>query len=88
MRECKLLYLITVLAFFYKSAQSQAVISGKVSDTLNNPIWDINVMVHPKHSGYLKAYSITDQNGRFTVEVNLETDSLDLLLSSIHYERT
>jgi len=87
MRKWIVICFALALAAFQLQSFSQTLISGQVTDTLNKPLRDINVMVYPKHSGILKAYAITDQNGRYVVEVNLETDSLDLLLSSIHFER-
>ncbi|MDD4085891.1 MAG: hypothetical protein PHP48_01515 [Bacteroidales bacterium] len=87
MRKWIVIGFTLALVAFRLQSSSQTLISGKVTDTLNKPLRDINVMVYPKHSGILKAYAITDQNGRYVVEVNLETDSLDLLLSSIHFER-
>lgn len=84
-------WVVICLAFIIVALQlrsfSQTLISGVVTDTLNNPLRDINVMVYPKESGILKAYTITDLHGKYLVEVSLETDSLDLLVSSIHFER-
>jgi hypothetical protein len=79
-------YVLCLIAIQNQSI-SQTVVSGVVTDTINKPLRDINVMIYPKHGSILKAFSITDQNGNYAVEVNLESDSLDLLLSSIHFER-
>lgn len=86
MRKSNVIGFLLGLAIMPLHSFSQTVISGKLTDTSNKPLQDINVMVYPAHSSVLKAYSFTDQNGSYVVEVNIETDSLDLLISSIHFE--
>ncbi len=87
MRKLNIICFAFIIVALQLQSFSQTLISGIVTDTIDNPLRDINVMVYPKESGFLKAYAITDQNGKYLIEVSLETDSLDLLLSSIHFER-
>lgn len=80
---CVFLFIITANSQLF----SQVIISGSVADSVQQPLSDINIMIFQKHSGILKAYSITGSDGKYAVEVNLDADSLDIMVSSIHYER-
>lgn len=87
MAKWKLLYGILILFTIHLPSFSQIVISGRITDSTHQPVQDINVLIYQKHSGIVKAFSISDANGRYSISVDVSSDSLDLLLSSIHYER-
>lgn len=87
MRKWIDLYMIVGFLAIHTQSFSQTVITGTVRDTLNQPIQDINVMIFGKHSSVLKAFSISGADGSYAVSVDLIADSLDFMLSSIHYER-
>lgn len=74
-------FLCTFIAF------PQVEISGKVTDTLGQPLVSINVLIYPKHNGNLNSFGFTDEDGKFKILASLDTDSLDILASSIHYEK-
>lgn len=80
--------ILTLLLFLYTlTASAQVVISGVVTDTLEKPLGALNVLIFPKHSDELKAFDFTDEDGKFKIEVKMDSDSLDILVSSIHYEK-
>lgn len=87
MAKWKLFFGILILFTIHLPSFSQIVISGRITDSTHQPVQDINVLIYQKHSGIIKAFSISDANGRYSISVDLSSDSLDLLLSSIHYER-
>lgn len=87
MLKWRVFYSIIFIFMVQVSLFSQIVISGKVTDTLYQPLQDINVLIYQKHSGIVKAFSISDVTGRYSVSVDLSCDSLDILLSSIHFRR-
>jgi hypothetical protein len=69
------------------TAYSQVVISGIVTDTLGKPLSSLNVLIFSKHSDEIKAFDFTDEDGKFKIEVKIDSDSLDILVSSIHCEK-
>jgi hypothetical protein len=78
------------LYFFFMQAflgSSQVEIAGSVKDSLGNPLGSLNVLIYPKNSAVLSTFGFTDDNGEFKIIVNLDTDSLDILVSSIHYKK-
>lgn len=80
---CVFLLLLTANS----QAFSQVIISGSIADSLQQPLSDINILIFQKHSGTLKAFSISGPDGKYAVEVNLDADSLDIVASSIHFGR-
>jgi hypothetical protein len=78
----------TLLLFLYTlPVSSQIVLTGLVTDTLGKPLGSLNVLVFPKHSDKLNAFDFTGEDGKFKIEVNMNSDSLDILVSSLHYEK-
>lgn len=80
---CVLLLILTANSQSF----SQVIISGRLADSLQQPLSDINILIFQKHSGILKAFSISGSDGKYAVEVNLDADSLDIVASSIHFGR-
>lgn len=80
---CVFLFLLTANNQLF----SQVIISGRLADSVQQPLSDINILIFQKHSGTLKAFTISDAKGEYAVEVDLDADSLDIMASSIHYER-
>ena len=62
----KIFYWIFFCTIFFQS-QGQNIISGIVKDTTNNPIEFANVILTDSITGNLKAGTITDKNGLFTI---------------------
>ncbi|PJB59752.1 MAG: hypothetical protein CO098_01720 [Bacteroidetes bacterium CG_4_9_14_3_um_filter_41_19] len=87
MNWCSGLVPIIFLSLWTLPAFSQVEISGKVSDTLGKPLGSINVLIYPRHSGNLNSFGFTDEEGKFKIWAKLDTDSLDIIVSSIHYEK-
>jgi hypothetical protein len=87
MKRCRGILSLFFLFVLSLPIYSQVEISGKVTDTLGQPLGYLNVLIFPKHSGELNAFGFTDEDGRFKILAKLDTDSLDILVSSIHYEK-
>lgn len=69
---CYVFYLIILLHFQTVSAQSDNLIKGRVSDSLNNPLQGVTVEVKGENQ-----FVVTNANGLFTVSVkNLTTSVL------------
>ncbi|HWJ29347.1 MAG TPA: SusC/RagA family TonB-linked outer membrane protein, partial [Flavisolibacter sp.] len=70
---CFVFYLIILLNIQTVSAQSDNLIKGRVSDSLNNPLQGVTVEAKGENQ-----FVVTDANGFFTVSVkNLTTSVLD-----------
>lgn len=87
MAKWMVFYLSVLLFIVQLPSFSQTTISGRITDSVQQPLQDINVLIYQKHSGIVKAFSISDATGSYSVSVELSSDSLDILLSSIHYRR-
>lgn len=81
------LIMLMMMSLLASPVFSQVIISGKVTDTLHQPLSGINILVFPAHSGTLAAYGITNDDGLYSIGVNSDADSLDVLASSIHFEK-
>ncbi len=87
MNRCTVVLSLFFLFIYSFPVYSQVEISGRVTDTLGQPLGSLNVLIYPKHSGELKTFGFTDEEGRFKIFTKLNTDSLDIVVSSIHYEK-
>jgi hypothetical protein len=69
------------LGFLCYTVNAQKVtLEGKVSDSINNPLELANVIALNKSSGAMASYGITDEQGRY--KLNLDKDSLYVLRAS------
>lgn len=64
----------------FKTSAQKVVLEGKVSDSINNPLELANVIAINKNSGAMASYGITDEQGRY--KLNLDRDSLYILRAS------
>ncbi|MDD3701357.1 MAG: carboxypeptidase-like regulatory domain-containing protein [Bacteroidales bacterium] len=84
----KAFFLLLLLQFLASSfVRGQIQVSGKVTDKSNEPIPYINILVFEKDSTTIKAFAVTDEQGLFKLFVLVQTDSLDITASSIHFEK-
>lgn len=84
----KTLFLLLMLLFFSSSfVWGQIHVSGKATDKSNEPIPYINILASEKDSTTIKALAVTDVQGLFQLSALVQTDSLDITASSIHFEK-
>lgn len=84
----KTIFLLLIIQFFSSSfVRGQIQISGKATDKSNEPIPYINILAFEKDSSTIKAFAVTDEQGFFQLSVLVQTDSLDITASSIHFEK-
>lgn len=67
---------------------SQSILAGKISDTSKESIPIVNITVHQQPGSSILAYDISDFDGKFTVEVISDLDSLYVEFSHLTYART
>ena len=67
--------------------QSQTVISGRLADTVGEPIPNVSVLVHNIGSDLIMAYGFSDIDGNYEISFNLPADSLDIKTNSSFYEK-
>lgn len=79
----KLLLLLFAIYTPYTYAQNRIII-GVVTDTLNKPIDFANIMAIPQNEGAKMQYAITEETGKYTLEVDARY-SYDLTLSYMGY---
>ncbi len=87
MKRCIGILCLVFLFIFSIPVYSQVEISGQVIDTLGKPLGSLNILIFPKHSGVLNAFGFTNDAGKFNILVKLDTDSLDIQVSSLNYEK-
>lgn len=66
---------------------AQTVISGSVKDTEGETLPNIKVLAYKAGSRIIVAYAGTDNDGRYSLSVTAEADSLDLATSSLFFEK-
>ena len=82
----KLLY-IALLLFFGHALSAQTVITGRVKDTEGEPLPNINVLAYKPGSPIIVTYAVSDLNGYYSLKASIETDSLDIVASSLFFEK-
>ena len=66
---------------------AQTVLTGTVKDTEGETLPNIKVLAYKAGSRVIVAYAGTDDNGRYSLSVTAEADSLDLATSSLFFEK-
>jgi hypothetical protein len=64
----------------------QNVCSGKLSTISGKPIADANIMIYPDAKSKLIAFTVSKENGTFSIEVNSKLDSLFLQIEHLSHE--
>lgn len=80
-------HIIPFLMLICGMTNAQTVLTGHVVDTTDSPLPDIKVLAYKTNSHIIVAYTATDINGAYTLNVSTEADSLDLAVNSIFFER-
>ena len=62
---------------------AQTVLTGTVKDTEGETLPNIKVLAYKAGSRVIVAYAGTDNDGRYSLSVNAEADSLDVATSSL-----
>ncbi len=66
---------------------AQTVLTGTVKDTEGETLPNIKVLAYKAGSRVIVAYAGTDNDGRYSLSVNAEADSLDVATSSLFFEK-
>ncbi|MEL4307228.1 carboxypeptidase-like regulatory domain-containing protein [Joostella sp. CR20] len=74
-----------ILFFTVKIGCAQAVISGKVSDSLKIPISGVSVVVNVKNTDSILAYDITNGQGDFSIAFTSEDEMVDVVAKSMGF---
>ncbi|NEM98354.1 carboxypeptidase-like regulatory domain-containing protein [Pontibacter burrus] len=82
----RILLLFSAL-FFSCAAQAQVKITGDVSDTAGIAVEGVSVVVLTQHDNLTLAFGLTDQNGVFSIEVDVAIDSLKVVAQALGYGR-
>ncbi len=85
MKKVALLLLLSMLVV--QTISAQTVLSGRVTDTANLPLPNINVMVYAVDSRSMAAFGISDGEGQYKISVELPGDSLELKVNSAFFEK-
>lgn len=88
--HCYTQYLASLFCIFLLpySAQGQVKIQGMISDKSGMPVPGVNVILNPKGSDDILAYSLSDGKGFFELNYNKNTDSLQITITSFDYEKS
>ena len=82
----RLLHIILLL-LFCQILPAQTVLTGHVKDTEGEPLPNIKVLVYKAGSRIIVAYTGTENDGKYSLTVNAEADSLDVATSSLFFEK-
>lgn len=78
--------LLIIFSLFSFQAFSQIEISGQVTDAeTKEGLGSASVVLSPQGKSNILGYSITDQEGKFTIKTNPSADSLTIKISSLGY---
>ena len=78
---------IVLFLLFGGTLSAQTVLNGSVKDTEGEPLPNIKVLAYKAGSRIIVAYAGTDNEGRYSLSVTAETDSLDVATSSLFFEK-
>ncbi|MDR3227608.1 MAG: carboxypeptidase-like regulatory domain-containing protein, partial [Prevotellaceae bacterium] len=82
-------FLILSLLSVCFCAKAQITISGIIRDEASSkPVADANVILQNKTTTAIYAYTITDENGKYSVACNVKTDSLQILITGLNVRET
>ena len=83
----KALPLLLIALLPVQALIAQTLLSGRVSDTADLPLPNINVMVYAAGSRSMAAFGVSDGDGNYKISVNVTADSLDLKANSAFFEK-
>ena len=66
---------------------SQSIITGKITDTKQSAVSNINVTLHLPNTSAILAFGITDKRGNYTITHNSTADSLQLKAFGLGYAK-
>lgn len=78
---------ITLFLLLCGTLSAQTVISGSVKDTEGEPLPNIQVLAYKAGNRIIVAYAGTENDGHYSLSVNTDADSLDLVTSSLFFEK-
>lgn len=78
---------IALLLLLCQTLPAQTVLTGHVKDTEGEPLPNIKVLVYKAGSRIIVAYTGTENDGKYSLTVNAEADSLDVATSSLFFEK-
>lgn len=80
----RILLLLNVFTFC-NILSAQVSISGQIINVNNEGIPNINIIFYEAGSNISVAFAVSSSNGDFKANIVADSDSLDILLSSVHY---
>ena len=87
-KTLKIKYILICFALLaIQNTFAQITIKGNVKNDKEEKLQNINILVYVPNSKTLIAFAVSDPNGNFQTKVNSPTDSLDIVTSSVNYEK-
>lgn len=78
---------IALFLLLGNALSAQTVLTGTVKDTEGETLPNIKVLAYKAGSRVIVAYAGTDNDGRYSLSVNVEADSLDVATSSLFFDK-
>lgn len=78
---------IALFLLLGNAMSAQTVLTGTVKDTEGETLPNIKVLAYKAGSRVIVAYAGTDNDGRYSLTVNAEADSLDVATSSLFFDK-
>jgi hypothetical protein len=81
-------FFIVLFIFLIFDSIAQSIVSGTLTDiTDNKPVFGVNIIVKDYLDSTLLGYSISDNLGKFKVEIDVDSDSLLFVFNSMTIEK-
>ena len=78
---------IALFLLLGNALSAQTVLTGTVKDTEGETLPNIKVLAYKAGGRVIVAYAGTDNDGRYSLSVNAEADSLDVATSSLFFDK-
>lgn len=86
-RNLRNIFTLIFILLFSQNVCSQQILKGQIKNTKGEAIANINILVYLPHSKILMAFAVSDEKGQFQCKHKITSDSLDIEVSSIQFEK-
>lgn len=82
----KIIYIL-IFTFIYGNIIAQNIISGKITDALNNPVTNVSVTYKEKNTASILGFAMSKADGSYELKVKSVADSIELVANHLSFEK-